>query len=169
MIESRRGPRGRTVADVALLGKPYRRMIGVVRIGEVRQMAGNAGSIGDVVIPGAVALTALQIGMGPGQRPSRARMIERGRSPICGRMTQLALLRETDRHMVRIVGCCVVRTVAPVARGRKRRVVVVLMAVDARHRRMRAGKRERGVVVVEGGRRPGRRAVTNLALLREVH
>jgi len=54
-----------------------------------------------------------------------------------------------------------------VAGRRKRRVVVVRMALKARHGDVRARKRETCVVVIERGRAPAARRVANRAISRE--
>lgn len=84
-------------------------------------------------------------------------------------MAQLAGLRETRGHVIRAVRGVVFRTVTSVAVARDRCVVVILVAVRAGHRRMLPRQGEGCVVVVENRGRPGRGAVTHLALLRKIH
>ncbi len=73
------------------------------------------------------------------------------------------------RRVTRIGGVVVIRLMAANTSGRQRSVVVVDVTIGAlaRRDRMRSGQRKRGVVVVEGGIRPRRGVVAQLALLRE--
>lgn len=74
-------------------------------------------------------------------------------------MTFGTIGRELIRSMVRIVGAIVVRHMARVA-FRRGTSVPVRVALDAACARMLAGQGEAGVVMVKGGRNPGRGIVT---------
>ncbi len=60
MIESRRTPGGRAVADIALLREAGGNMVRVVRVLEISQVAVHASRVRNVVITIRVALAALQ-------------------------------------------------------------------------------------------------------------
>ena len=168
VVEGRWCPAGSAVAHVALLRKIACDVRWIVRLLVVGEVAGNAGSIRQVVGGRTVTLAALQGGMGARQWPSRAGVIERRRRPVGGRVAQLALLWEARGHVIRAIRAGVFRAVASVTVGCDRSVVIVLMAVRAGHGRMLPRQRKARVVVVEGRRGPGGRAVTHLALLRKI-
>ena len=90
----------------------------------------------------------------------------RGR-PGGGGVAELAVLREAGGGVIRVFGRLVVRQMARVASGVERGELPVGMALRADHRRVSAGERESGVIVIEAGRRPSRRGVAELALLGE--
>lgn len=95
------------------------------------------------------------------------RVIESGIQPASGCVAGGAAGRKSSRHMVRIRRCLIVRSVAAVAIGRQRRVVVVHVTVGTSYCGVRPRQREPRVVVVERSRRPRCSAMTNVALLRE--
>lgn len=136
VIENRGTPPGCVVAHVALLGKIACNVIRIVRLLIIRQVTAHTGSIRQVVTGSAVTLAALQPAVCPSQWPSGAGMIEGRGRPVCGRMADLALLREACGSVFGTVRGVVFRTVTSVAVRRYRRVVVVLMAVRAGHGRM---------------------------------
>ena len=92
--------------------------------------------------------------MSAGQRPSSRRVIERRRVPVRGRMTNLALLREAGRRVVRIVRALEVFQVAADASRAAQVVVPVGMALSARHADMRSREREASLGVIESRRLP---------------
>ena len=59
MIETRRTPRRRAVADLALLREPRGDMVRVVRGLKIIEMTANAGRISKVVVPAGMALATL--------------------------------------------------------------------------------------------------------------
>ena len=105
VVERRRGPRRSVMADVALLGQVGGNVVRVVCTLKVFEVATDAGGAGQVVIVVGMALTALHIGMGAGERPSGSRVIEGCGSPIRSAVARLALLRETSGHVIGILSC----------------------------------------------------------------
>ena len=65
--------------------------------------------------------------------------------------------------MIGIVCSGVIRLVTAIARSRKRGVVIVDMALRARHVDMRSRQRERRIVVIERRLRPGNRVMARFA------
>ena len=94
-------------------------------------------------------------------------MVERAGVPIRRRMADFALLRETGRDVVRIVGRLKILEMATDARGRAQVVVVVRMALRTQHASVRTSERESRLRVIKLCGLPRRGVVTNLALLRE--
>jgi hypothetical protein len=103
VVEGRRAPGRRAVAHVALLRKADRRVVWVVRVLKILQMAAYAGRVCNVVVRIDVTLAALQSRVSPRQRPSGRCVVERCRVPVRGRMADLALLREAGRRVVWVV------------------------------------------------------------------
>jgi len=95
------------------------------------------------------------------------RVIEGRPCPCRGRMARRAGRREPGRLVVRIRRGGILRLVTRIAIHRNRRVVVVHVAIGARHGRVCTRQWERCVVVVERGRYPRGRVVANIALLWE--
>ena len=94
-------------------------------------------------------------------------VIENSAQPTGRGMAGGAGRGETSGDVVRVIGSLVFGFVTAVAVGRKGCVVVVHVTVCASHARVRTSQRERCVVVIERGRGPGGRVVTDVALLRE--
>ena len=63
VVESRRRPRGGIVANLALLRESDGNMVRIVGCLELRQMAGDARCISQVVVAIGVTLAALQVRM----------------------------------------------------------------------------------------------------------
>lgn len=82
-------------------------------------------------------------------------------------MTHRAILWETAGLVVWACRRCKIRPVAVHAISRKRRVLIVRVALVAGNSPMGAGKREPGIVVRKGGWPPHRRRVTCIAVCRE--
>ena len=159
--------RGR-VAELAILRESGGRVGRIIRALVVLQMTGIACRGQALIDAVRVALETSQRGMGAGQREGGlGRVIEDGSGPIRGRVTQLAILRETGGRVGRIIRALVVLQMTGIARGVERRILTIGMALDAGYARVGAGKREPGVVVIEARRRPGRGGVADLAILRE--
>jgi len=95
------------------------------------------------------------------------RVIERGARPRCRVVAGLARRREELRlrRVARVRGVVVIGLVTTNAGCGQRRVIVidVTIGTDSWRHGVRAGQRKRGVVVVEGGIRPYRRVVAELA------
>lgn len=76
VIERRRLPRAAVVAQLALLREAGGHVVRVGRGVEVRQVAGNAGRIGQAVVAVDVTLDALQVGVRSGQGESCGIVVE---------------------------------------------------------------------------------------------
>jgi len=140
------------------------------RVVEVGLVARNARGHGDVVVVAAVAIGARprRHGVRSGQGKRRLGVVKGGRLPGRSRVAQLAGLRESSGHMVRIRRTLEVRQVAGNAR-RTGDVVVAkfcVVAIRALPRRngVRARQGESRNVVIEGRVAPGDRVVAGFAL-----
>ena len=127
VIERRRRPSSGAMTDVAQLRESRADVVGIVRSLEVVQVTSDARRAGQVIGTGravgsVVALIALQRGVCPGQRPAGGGVIEAGRRPGGGAVTDFALLREACGHVIGIVGSFVIVQVASDA-GRALQVV----------------------------------------------
>ena len=71
--------------------------------------------------------------------PPGARVIERRLHPGSGVVTNFALLRHPDRHVVGTGRSRVILLMAAIAGGRQAGVVVICVALRALHTRMSAG------------------------------
>jgi len=91
-------------------------------------------------------------------------VVERRAGPRRGVVAGGASGGEVGRDVVRILDARVIRLVARIAVGRDRGVVVGDVARRAGYRDVRAGERERGVVVIKSGGSPVRGAVTYRAV-----
>ena len=106
--------------------------------------------------------------MSTGQDESGPAVVENRPRPLDRCMTQGAILRETGRHMVRILRVVEIRQMARHAGRCETLKDVVLVAVGAGYRYMRPDQWElRGRVVVELRPFPLDRRVTERAILRE--
>src|SRR5437016_3052468 len=94
-------------------------------------------------------------------------VIERRSRPCRRRVARLTGRREPGSLMVRACRGGILRLVTRIAIHRNGRVVVVYVAIGARHGRVCTRQWERRVVVVERGRYPRGRVVANIALLWE--
>ena len=114
-----------------------------------------------------MALRALRRGMGPGQRETGRRMIERGVQPVDCRVADAAILRETGSGVIRIVGLVEIREVAGNALRAQRGELAVCMALVARERSVRARELKPELIMVEGRPLPTGRRMADAAILRE--
>jgi hypothetical protein len=81
VIEGGPAPVRRSVADLALLRKPGRGMIGIVGTLKILQVAADARGDGQVIVPVGMALRALHADVCPRQREAGFGVIELGRLP----------------------------------------------------------------------------------------
>ena len=116
-----------------------------------------------------VALRARHGRMCAGQRERSLAVIKAGARPGRCAMAGCACGGEVTRDVIGIRGLVEIRLVASVAISRHRCVVVVGVALRARHGSMCAGQRERSFAVIKGGTRPGRRGMARGACGGEVH
>lgn len=112
MIELRRYPRCRAVADFTALGESLLRVVGIRRALIILQMAGDTRLSRQVEIPIRVALVALQGRVRPGQRKAHHVVIEGSRLPGRSRVALLASLRHSQRYVIWIVSPLKIRHVA---------------------------------------------------------
>ena len=101
--------------------------------------------------------------MEPGKRKRRRRVIEGRRCPVGGRVADGAIGREARCGVRRIGGPVPVGLMAVIAGSWQGQVIVIGMAGRARYGGVRAGKRERRVVVIECRSGPVRGAVAGIA------
>ena len=143
--------------------------IGVLKIGCISAAMATRALKNGVVIRIGMARRADSVRAAMSHRPPR--VIERSPRPRRSGVAGRASRREHRRRgrMDRIRGSEVVRFMAAVAIGRQCRVVVVYMAVGARHRSVRAGQRKCCRAVIECAVRPQCGVVAELAGRREAH
>ncbi len=165
MVEGRRRPGRRAVTYVALLWQSSRHVIGIGGSLEILKVAIHASRAREVVVSVGVALRALHIGVGAGERPSGGRMIESRASPGDRAVANLALLRESRRSVTGIVGPLVVLQVARNTCRIGQVKVPIRVTLLALQLRVASGQRETYRVVIEVRRLPSRRAVALLAVL----
>ena len=90
------------MANFALLRNPSCSVIRIRCSLKVLEMTGNANHGRQVVVSVRVALGACHLSVRSGQRKCRLRMVEGRRLPRGSRVTDLALLRDPSRHVIRI-------------------------------------------------------------------
>jgi len=117
-------------------------------------------------VPG-MALRAVDVDVGSGQRESGSAVIKLGSLPLCGGMANGAVLREVGCNMIGIRGCLKGWTMTSNALrtgSRKRVPGMALRTVDVD---MSAGQRESGSAVIKLGSLPLCGGMANGAVLRE--
>ena len=114
-----------------------------------------------------MARGALHACVSAGERELSLTVIKRRAGPIGRRMAQRTILREGRGGVRRSSGCVVLLSVAGEAGSTLRRVGRYGVARRALYRRMFAGERELGGVVVKSGAQPVCRGVAALARLGE--
>ncbi len=138
----------------------------VIRIGGAVVVLGMAGvAVGrgpseDVID---VAARAGHGGVRAGQREGRVVVVEDRAGPACGGMAGCARRREASGLVIRIGRAGEVLGVARVAIRRSSSKHVIDVAAGAGDRRVRAGQRERRLVVIEDRARPRGGGVAGLA------
>ncbi len=142
-------------------------MVRVVRVVEVCQMAGDAGSRkpGEHVV--LVALGAGHAYVSARQRELRLIVIENSALPRGGIVTYRTILWKTRCLVIWAVCVVKVREVAGNAGGRKPGEHIVLMALSTRDVDVSTGQGEFCRIVTERGALPTRCRVTDAAVLRE--
>jgi len=109
-------------------------------------------------------------GVSAGQRETRVVVIERCLGPGGRVMADVTLLREPDRHVVRIIGVLKVGKVAGhTCRVRQSVCIAAGMALAALQRRMPTGQRPASRGMIEARLSPRGCVVTDFALLGEAH
>jgi hypothetical protein len=134
MVEGRTGPGSGVMTRRARGWEADGRMgrrIGVVEIGLVATIAVRGKAAGVIVID--VAQSALHGGVRARQRELRRVVIKRCSRPHGNGVAHLTIRRETSRDVIRVRRPVVVSLMAGVAGGGRRRVVVVGVALRARH------------------------------------
>jgi len=155
------------VATIASLRESAGRVIRVLTVLKILQMAAHASGLRQTVVVVDVAVRASPGGrhVRAGQWESRLRVIEVRRRPGHGRMARLAGLRESLLRVVRIFRVLEILKMAAHASGHGQVVVVVDVAVCARSRRhaMAARQNESSQRVIELRVQPVVRRVTGFA------
>ena len=137
VVERGSRPRRRGVARLAGGGKSCRGMVRVGRILIVRFVTGVAIGRDRCVVVVHVAICAGHRGMCARERESRVVVIERGRTPRCRGVAQVALLRESRGHVVRVGRSLEVLQMARNAGCAREVIVVAGVAIGAQPRRNR--------------------------------
>jgi len=167
VVKAGLGPRDRVMARLAGLGEIRRNVIRVRRSLEVLQMATDASRIrrGEIVVVVYVARRAGDGLVRAGEREASGAVVKASARPAGRVVARLAGRRVFGSRMRRIGGFLVIRVVAVVAaRIRRAEIVVVVgMALGAGDGLVRAGQREAGGAVVEGGCCPAGRVMARLA------
>ena len=167
VIEGRRLPRGRRVADLARSGNPRLGVIRISRALKIREVARGADGIrrGQVVIVIHMTGGARNAYVRARQREPCLIVIESCRLPRGGRVADFAGGRNPGLNVIRIRGALKIRHVASRADGVRRGqvVVVVHVATGAGDRYVRARERESGRIVIEGRRLPRDRRMARFA------
>ena len=142
---------------------------GVLIVGLVAAVTGS-GQVRVIVVDVAVGAESRRHGVGTGERESGLAVVEVGVGPGDGVVTELACLRKTGSHVVRIVCAVKVIQVASHARRVIEFVIVINVAIGALARRhgMFAGQRPARLSVIELAVGPGGGIVTGIARGREV-
>jgi len=155
------------VANFTGLRNPRGHVIRIRRSLEILQMARHASGRGQVVVSVQMALSALHRDMGSGKGEGCLRVIESCRRPCCGGVADIASLRNSGGHVVRIVRCLIVLQVAAHASGRRQIEVAICVALIALQVRVSSRQRESDRVVIESSRLPRCCRVTFLTGLRK--
>ncbi len=142
VVEIRRHPSARRVAESAIGGEAARDVVRVRRSGEVPFMARVAVRRRRSVVVIRVALGARHGGMLAGQRIVREKgVIEFCIRPVdCG-VASAAIVGEAKLNMGRVLAVCEIRGVAGIALGRCSGKHIIDMAGGALQRRMSTGQR----------------------------
>ena len=155
MVESRPLPARSGMALGAILWKSGRRVIGIVGVAEICQVARDARCRKARVHIALVALRAIHhCAMRTRQRELRGRMIEFRCLPACRRMAEGAILRKAGRGVVHGTRVVKIGEVARDAGGRHACVHAVLVALGTRQRGMSPGQWIARETVIEPGARP---------------
>ena len=133
VVESRVEPRSRVVALLASLGEVRRRVVRVRRALIILQVARDARRVGNVVVVVDMAICALswRDGVHSRQGEGRLRVVKRSRLPCRGAMANLASLRKSRLHVIRVGRTLKIFQVAGNT-GRAGQVVVIIeMSIGA--------------------------------------
>ena len=139
------------MADFALLRNPGGGVIRTRGPLKILQVAGHTGRRGQVVVPIRVALRAGYLYVRACQRKWRLRMVKGRRLPGGSRMTDLALLRDPGRHVIRIRRPLEILQVARHACRGGDVEIAVRVALVALQLRVSTGEREADRIVIETG------------------
>ena len=165
VIEGRAQPIGGRVAQLAILGKIRRDVIGRGSRLIFLQVAGIASrGQGGVLIVDMTA-GASRGRMLSGQGEFGGVVIEFGTQPVCCRMAKLAILRESRRNVIRRCGGLILFQVAGITGRGQCRVLSIGMALSASRGGVLSGQWEFGGVVIELGAQPIGGRMARLAIL----
>ena len=169
VVEGGRRPRRGGVADLAGRGEPGGDVVWVdgrlVNLQVTRRAL--CGDVGELVVH--VALRALRVGVGAGERESRGGVIESGTEPVAGGVAQGTIRGNARRSVIGVGGGRVFLGMAPVTGCRRAREAVAGVATGAIQRGMHADQGEsREPCMVELHVQPVVGGVTLLAHYREL-
>ena len=166
MVERAGVPIRRRMADFALLWETGGDVVRIVGRLKILEMATDARGRAEVVVVVRMALRTQHASVRTSERESRLRVIKLCGLPGRGVVANLALLRETGRHVIRIRRSLKILKVARYACGRREVVVAIRVALRALHLCVCTGQRKRCLRMIKRCRLPGRGCVADLALLR---
>jgi len=162
MVERRACPPGNhLMAGLACGWESSRYVVRIVRglvLGFVTRIA-IAWNRGVVVVH--MAARARNASVRAHQWESCVVVVERGRLPRGRAVANVALQRKSAGDVIRIGRGLVVRQMAADTRGCRQIVVSALVAISALQLQVPARQREAALGMIEGGRLPGRRAMTD--------
>lgn len=167
MVESRTQPAGRRVTRSTARRKARRQMIRVGGTGIVRFVTAVTIRRQRRVVVVHVTAGAHDRGVRPGQWERRIVVVEGCRAPRCRAVAHVALLRESERLVIRIGRSQEVIQVTSDASCVGKTVIRTSVTLAARQRYMCPGKRPPGAGVIKRGIGPVCSAVADLALLRD--
>lgn len=148
MVEGRWAPTARRMADRTIRREPRRNVIRIGGAGEIRLMTGIAGGRRIYIIVVRMTLHARKSCMRSGQWiVGIGRVVKSNCRPVAGVMTGIAGCWKSRCNVVRVRCSGEVSLMAAVAVGRQSRIVIVRMALRARHCGMSSGKRKHGCVI----------------------
>ena len=167
VIELSAQPLGGVMAELTVLRKTGREVIGAVGPLVILQVARNAIGAERRILPVGVAERTSDRSVCASQRKLRGAVVEGGSQPLRGVVAELTVLREAGRRVIRVVGSLIVLQVARITRGWQSGVLAARMALLACGRDVRAGQRKLGGAVIESRSLPLSGGVAKLTGLRE--
>ena len=141
VIEAGRNPGCGAVAHLALLREARGRVIGIIGVLKILQVAGDTGRAQVGELPIRMAALALQRGVRPGEGETGQRVVELSIGPGSCAVADGAVRRESGGGVIGIRRLLEVRHVARRTGGRHGAVAAVDMALRAGHLHVRAGQR----------------------------
>jgi len=154
VIEVRRRPGHRGVARLACLRESLLRVVRIIGVLKILQMAGDAGGLGQgvVIVDVAIGARTWRHSVGAREEESSECVIETCVQPVIGRVARLACSSKFSGNVVGVPGGLknfLVATQASRGHGSELAERAVLVAIFAGQRRVRAGQREAVHVLID--------------------